>query len=76
MTSERLSVTPAPSPAALAQLQPQESAAHAHFEFGVDPLGTARLLITLTHDNADVVAQARQAWLNALRAAGLRAFIV
>lgn len=73
--TEVLHVVPAPSSEQLAELAPVTDV-EARFERGADATGRERLAMRLSHDDEDVLAGARNAWLRALNAAGFRAFLV
>lgn len=73
--TEVLQAVPAPSPEQLARLAP-DTQAQARFERGTDASGRERLTVRLSHDDEAVLAAARDAWLRALNAAGVRAFLV
>ncbi|PYE56465.1 hypothetical protein [Deinococcus yavapaiensis] len=73
--TEVLHVVPAPSPEQLAELAPVTDAQE-RLERGTDASGRERLTVRLSHDDEDVLAGARDAWLRALNAAGFRAFLV
>ncbi|AFZ68904.1 hypothetical protein [Deinococcus peraridilitoris] len=74
--TERLMVTPNPAQASLQSLQSAWPDIDVMLQFGRDARGGERLLITLTGLQSERVELARDAWLTALAASGVRAFVV
>ena len=73
---ERITVLPRPSECDVEELTAGLPEVRVRIEYGRDARGRERAVVTLEHASPDLVAVARERWLERLRSAGCRAFVV
>ncbi|MEF2278225.1 hypothetical protein V3W47_07925 [Deinococcus sp. YIM 134068] len=76
MIQEHVTLQGAPDPDTLAALLATPGGAALSAHTGTDAAGRTRTVLTLTHEDAEVVADTRQRLLRACRERGVRAFVV